>query len=317
MIIVSAADERYVRHFAAMLHSAWTHHPDARFYLLDCGISPQTLAVLTDWTMARGIPLTVIKIDLARFAELPTSRIFPAAVYARLLIPELLPPDAERAIYIDADCVVVGSLSPLWDTALGDAAIAGVRDRGGPLEGLVGEEARDYINSGVLLMNLSVWRRNQLAAAALNLIMWHDYDFPDQTAINLICSGRKLFVSNGWNLMLGDPPLRLQGGALRILHWTAFKKPWLYRDALFGAAYLYHRKQTPFATASPTRVHRSWGRRFVNLLVGRPKYWRPVILGLRCQSLVDDYLARVAPRWRDSGISQRDLTFLRDQEILP
>jgi hypothetical protein len=311
MIIVSAADERFVPHFAAMLHSAWSHHPDARFYLLDCGITPRTLAVLADWAGTRSIRLIIIKIDPVRFADLPISKIFTAATYARLLIPELLPSDTERALYIDADCVVVGSLSPLWQLDLGESAIAAGRDHGGDAAGLTGNEARDYINAGVLLMNLAVWRRDDLATKALSLAAWNDYACPDQTAINLVCSGRKVFLPNCWNLMLGWPPLRLQGGALRILHWTTFMKPWLYRDALFGAVYLHHRSQTPFGGALPVLRYRSRLRRLFNLAIGRPKYWRRVILAWRCQLLVDDYLARVQPHRSPA----RDLTFLRDQEI--
>jgi hypothetical protein len=38
MVIVSAADERFAAHFTALLHSAWARHPEAEFYLLDCGL---------------------------------------------------------------------------------------------------------------------------------------------------------------------------------------------------------------------------------------------------------------------------------------
>jgi lipopolysaccharide biosynthesis glycosyltransferase len=312
MIIVSAADERFVRHFAAMLHSAWTHHPDARFYLLDCGIKSTTLTILTDWAGALGARLIVVKIDTAQFVDLPTNRDWTTAIYARLLIPELLPQDIERVLYLDADCIVIADLSPLWQMNMGVAAIAGVRDHGGWHEGLTGCARRDYVNTGVLLMNLSVWRRDHLATSTIDLIAENNhFCCPDQTATNLVCDGHKLFLPNGWNLTLGDPPLRLQGGALRILHWTGFMKPWLYRDALFGAVYLHHRKQTPFMMAPPTRIHRSWRRRLVALLAGRPKYWRPVILAFRCQSLVDDYLASRKPH----VTADHSLIFLRDQKV--
>jgi len=54
MTIVSAADEGFAAHFAAMLHSAWTHHPTAEFYFLDCGIEPQTLADLRKFVTNRA-----------------------------------------------------------------------------------------------------------------------------------------------------------------------------------------------------------------------------------------------------------------------
>jgi lipopolysaccharide biosynthesis glycosyltransferase len=63
MTIVSAADEGFAAHFAAMLHSAWTHHPTAEFYLLDCGIGPRTLADLREFATNQGTRLNIIRID--------------------------------------------------------------------------------------------------------------------------------------------------------------------------------------------------------------------------------------------------------------
>jgi len=91
MLIVSAADERFAAHFAAMLHSAWTHNPTAQFYFMDCGLEPRTLTDLRGFATGRGIRLNVITIDGAAFDKLPTTEDLSAAAYARLLIPELLP----------------------------------------------------------------------------------------------------------------------------------------------------------------------------------------------------------------------------------
>ena len=62
MLIVSAADERFAAHFAALMHSAWAHHPGANFHLLDCGIAPETLNKLERFAANAGIRLSTIKI---------------------------------------------------------------------------------------------------------------------------------------------------------------------------------------------------------------------------------------------------------------
>src|SRR5215510_5542238 len=111
LTIVSAADERFAAHFAAMLHSAWTHHPTAEFYFLDCGLEPRTLSDLRGFAATRGIGLTVIKIDVTAFRDLPTNRALSLAAYARLLIPDLFPSSIERVLYLDADCIVVADLT--------------------------------------------------------------------------------------------------------------------------------------------------------------------------------------------------------------
>src|SRR5262249_23948933 len=131
---------------------------NAQVYLLDCGITPATLTTLASVANRLGIALAIIPIDITLFADLPTSKQWPAATYARLLIPDLFA-SAERTLYLDADCVVVGDLTDLWRTDLGEAAIAGVYDYGMVMERRVGIALSSYVNSGVLLMSLPVWRR--------------------------------------------------------------------------------------------------------------------------------------------------------------
>ena len=60
MIIGSAADERFVGHFAAMLHSASAHHPTAEFHLIDCGIAPGSRDRLRHLASKRNVRLSVV-----------------------------------------------------------------------------------------------------------------------------------------------------------------------------------------------------------------------------------------------------------------
>jgi len=275
LVIVAAADERYVPHFAALLHSVWSLHPEAECYLLDCGTEAKTLAVLTEYATRHHIRLTVIKVDVARLAGLPTPRHWSAAIYARLLIPELLPLSVQRALYLDADCMVVGDLVPFWNAPIMDAAVAGVLDTAHQYEHLSGINTERYISSGVLLMNLTVWRRDNIASSVFTFVREQKPAFPDQTAINVVCADRIHVVGDQWNAMTSEHWRWRWHNGIRIVHFTGFGKPWLYRDAPFSEIYLHHRNRTPFALAPPQATHRrpAW-RRAINLLACRPKYWR-------------------------------------------
>jgi UDP-glucose:(glucosyl)LPS alpha-1,3-glucosyltransferase/UDP-D-galactose:(glucosyl)LPS alpha-1,3-D-galactosyltransferase/UDP-glucose:(galactosyl)LPS alpha-1,2-glucosyltransferase len=289
MIIVSAADERFVPHFATLLHSVWTHQPNAQVHLLDCGIAPATLATLANFASGLGIALAIIHIDTAPFADLPTDKLLSAATYARLLIPDIFP-SAERALYLDADCVVVGDLTDLWHTDLGEAAIGGVYDYGLVMERRAGIVLSTYVNAGVLLMNLPVWRRGRLSAAATALIKQHQPQFRDQTGINAACAGRTCYLHERWNFLLGAGHSVGDWVGPRIIHCTGAAKPWLHRDAFLGELYRYHRRQTPFPLAEPRAVYRSKARFLWDLLIGRRRYWYRFLIGRRARAFVEAYL---------------------------
>jgi len=291
MIIVSAADERFVPHFATLLHSIWTHQPSAQVHLLDCGITPATVATLANFASRLGIALAIVPIDTTSLADLPTNKYWGVATYARLLIPDLFP-SAERALYLDADCVVLGDLTDLWHTDLGEAAIGGVYDYGMVMERRGGLALSSYVNAGMLLMNLPVWRRERLSAAALTFKRASStVGFADQTAINAACAGRICYVHERWNFQLGAGHSVDNWVGPRIIHCTDSAKPWLYRDSFLGELYCCHRRQTPFPLAEPRSVYRSKARVMLEMLGGRRKYWYRLLIGRRARAFVAAYLA--------------------------
>jgi len=298
MTIVSAADEGFAPHFAVTLHSAWTHNPTAEFLLLDCGIEPSSLAALTTFAVRRGIHFRVVKVDITLLRDLPTTKIWSTAIYARLLIPDLLPETMERILYLDADCIVVSDLTALWQTDIGEAAIAGVPDVAAPhiahIERKNGTEVdeHEYVNSGVLLMNLVVWRRDKVATAAIAVIKQHQPRFLEQTAINAACAGKIAHVRDEWNFMLSQVKKLEHRRSPFIIHCTGPVKPWLHRDAFFADIYYHHRNQTPFPMGRPG-LYRSKLRTFINLLLGRRKYRDRRILAQHYAAFTASYLAVV------------------------
>jgi lipopolysaccharide biosynthesis glycosyltransferase len=297
MTIVSAADEGFAAHFAAMLHSAWTHHPTAEFYLLDCGLKPGTLADLRDFATKQGICLNIISIDPTVLRDLPTTKALSIAAYARLLIPDFFPDSVERALYIDADCIVVDDLMALWRLDMGKAALAAVHDPGGAqMEREIGInlDEEGYVNSGVMLMNLIVWRHEELATAAMAFSKKHSPHACDQPGINVACAGRIAYLPEQWNFQLQKPRRPAQWLEPSIIHYAGPKKPWIYSDVLFASIYLYHRNQTPFVIEPPRTPYRSPLRKMINLLIGRRKYWDRFIIARRSQAFATVYFNRIA-----------------------
>lgn len=164
---------------------------------------------------------------------------FSAATYLRLLIPDLLPPDVHRALYLDGDVLVLDDLGPLFDLPLDGALAAAVPNIGAPTirAGMPRHAERGldpdgpYMNSGVLLMDLDRWRVERIGAAVLSDLRAHQhlYGWMDQCGLNAVLAGRWADLPPAWNVQAGSgitraapPPL----SAVSALHFTGNRKPW-------------------------------------------------------------------------------------------
>ncbi|MCS2449217.1 glycosyltransferase family 8 protein [Bacteroides thetaiotaomicron] len=118
-----------------------------------------------------------------------------AASY-RLLLPDLLP-EYDKVIYIDCDVIVRNDLAKLYhNTDLGDNYLAAVFEA--PLDfqverfKAIGCDPMEYINSGFLIMNLELMRRDNMAQKFLEAAKADYLEFPDQDVLNQLCKGRIL-----------------------------------------------------------------------------------------------------------------------------
>lgn len=142
----------------------------------------------------------------------------------RLHLPDLLP-EIPRIIYLDADILANGDIRDLWEMDTGDAAAAGLWDP--PLFGYkpVGEAEKrtllplwektdwnEYINSGVLVLNLErIRKEHDLLEEAIDFWNTYGFAFPDQDVINYLFRGKKCFLPARFNSFSKDYPSMERG----------------------------------------------------------------------------------------------------------
>ena len=98
-------------------------------------------------------------------------------------VPEMPP----KLIYLDTDTVLCGDIASLWSVDLGRAEFGAARDRYGcRFFGI------NYLNSGVLLLNLPRIRETGLFRRALALCARRKIFLADQTALNRLAKGKKV-----------------------------------------------------------------------------------------------------------------------------
>jgi lipopolysaccharide biosynthesis glycosyltransferase len=159
---------------------------------------------------------------------------FAPSVYYRLLIPELVPED--RVLYLDSDMVVTVGLMDLYSISLNGNWVGGSLDPKGRVTSRIRISADEpYLNSGMLLIDVSAFRTHLPPAKILQVYQEneHDIESPDQCLINKLCEGRKLVIDSRWNFQLhgegvdkADVLIAASNGR-GIVHFSGPLKPWL------------------------------------------------------------------------------------------
>ncbi|MDO5643746.1 MAG: glycosyltransferase family 8 protein, partial [Paracoccus sp. (in: a-proteobacteria)] len=267
--IVTGSDDNYVAGVMVLIASAAAHTPDLRVTVLDNGISDANRARIDALGQHLTIPVARIEIDPARFADLPVRRgHLTVSTYLRLLIPDLMPAE-DRVLYMDCDMVVLDDLTPLWRPDLGDAIVAAVPDPSPNMTELaqMGIARGEYVNAGLLVMNLPVWRRENIAARCIDALS--DPDHPlmseDQSALNLVARGRILPLPARYNVY--SDPAAYENPSLvpsdpAVIHYVVRLKPWLGKVPL-GAVWWFHAGRIAGHMPPPrmTTARQKWARR--------------------------------------------------------
>ena len=160
-----------------------------------------------------------------------------AACY-RLLLPYILVA-YDKIVYLDVDTVVCEDLGALYETDLGDcffgAALdvvnsSGKREYAEWARGYGFEEWDEYVNTGVIVLNLREFRKAVLLDKLIPIAMDASKWFCDQDALNFVCKGRIKRLDSRWNVQVGDYCIRQQsaitGDEAYVYHFTGDRKPW-------------------------------------------------------------------------------------------
>lgn len=169
------------------------------------------------------------------------------ATYYRLFISEILS-DVEKCIYLDSDIIVEVDITNMYKIDLADNYIAGVRDA------IIQEEIEDYknyanrlgilsmdnyVNAGILVMNLERFRKEKLYEKFL-IHIGKNYDMADQDILNICCNDKIQFLPLKYNFpkRFYNRRCRLEKTVFEekeikeiecgnmILHFSEMFKPW-------------------------------------------------------------------------------------------
>lgn len=244
--IVVTCDDHYIVLLAAMIKSIevnLSYQKEIVLYIIENKISKinkQKLLQSIDQNRIHIVWKTMQEIMVNK-KRLPIDRSsFPLSIYMRLFIPQFIPKEIDKTLYLDVDMIVEEDISKLFDVELEHYALAAVQDQrvlqfdnywGGILNytelGL--KASSKYFNTGLLLLNLKKWRAENIANRVIDCIKENTkYAFyPDQYGLNVVLVNNWLALDAKWNVFSTDP-INIQPA---IIHFIQ-RKP-IYRSYNF------------------------------------------------------------------------------------
>lgn len=245
MNILVTLNEAYIPCLNVMLTSLLQSNPDAGFdvYLLHTDIREQALRDTRALLAGRGA-LLPIPADPCRLQDAPTTSRYPREMYYRIFAARYLPESLERVLYLDPDVIVNGRIDSLYAMPMENQLFAAASHVTGLMQKvnelrLSMDEDSPYINSGVLLMNLALLRREQDDEAVFDFIARHKNTLllPDQDVISSLY-GRRIIALDPYRYNMTERLMALtllEGSPLSldwirentvIIHYCGRNKPW-------------------------------------------------------------------------------------------
>lgn len=254
-------DDGYAPFLAAALRSAIEKSSKDRHYkaiILHGDLNEENKAKLQKMATDNfKIEFKEMKSGLESITDKMSNRLrcdyFTLTIYYRLFIPTMFP-EYDKGIYIDSDVVLSADIAELFDTDIGenyigactDASIQEIPELINYMENAVGVPKIEYINSGVLLMNLKKLRELELDYHFLRLLNEYHFDCvaPDQDYINAMCNGNIYYLGEEWDAMPNDNKTPLENP--KLIHYNLFSKPWCYDGIQYGELFWKYIKDTEY-----------------------------------------------------------------------
>lgn len=208
------------------------------FHILDGGIGAGNLEFLRK-KLAAAHPHVAVKsydVDAAQFADFPEWNCGSRMAYARLLMAELLS-NVEHVLYCDVDFLWTGNVADLWASRSDSVALQACADGWSRTLAEEGRWFRErglafapdrYVCSGLLLVNLRLWRERQIGRRTMDFLAeYPDVQFADQTAFNAVMDDISL-LPRKWGRfsrevksgeLPGDWAIHFAGGAPWCSNW--------------------------------------------------------------------------------------------------
>ncbi|HBP09771.1 MAG TPA: hypothetical protein DD629_06175 [Treponema sp.] len=250
--LVLCSDNNFILPSLVTINSVLQHNSDSFFsvFIVTTGLSQKNIETIEDFSKQRNkqakIEIITANKDILKDCPIKKGDHVSLSAYLRIFLPSILPKNINKILYLDGDILCVSSILDFYNAAIQSKSCSAVIDERNNDEEIFNrlEYPKDcgYFNSGVILINLEYWRKNDFQNKTLNYIfsnkekcLWHDQD-----ALNVTLAGTVDFADFKYNL---TQPFLFDKNQLKIdskyypkidsaiktpclIHYCATYKPW-------------------------------------------------------------------------------------------
>lgn len=286
LTVVYSSDDKYAMLAGISAESLLDTNRSAKsieIVILDNDISDENRQKLLRTVVKYGRQIRFI--DIARrldeIRSLKADRYTSFSAYARLYIAELLADNNGKILYIDCDTLVCGDIQELMASDMNDKPVAMaldcVRNEYKRVVGISPESY--YYNSGVMLIDLSVWRSWRCTTLILEHMKTVRASYPliDQDLLNVVLHDQIVRIDSKFNLL---SQLHLYNYAGTLIVYGLKAKYWISQEEFENAR-------------SHTVIHHFSGNTFV-----RPWFENT------CHPIAAEYRNRlISSEWKNVNLS--------------
>jgi lipopolysaccharide biosynthesis glycosyltransferase len=273
LVIACAADYQYGLPLATMLKSAALNLDPERpmdVYIADGGLDSE-MRMRVSASLPERVALHWMAPDRTGFIDLPLWGRMTIATYDKMTVGRWLPASVQRALWLDGDLMVLRDLTHLWKAAATGYCAMAVQD---VLVQTVGsrfgiachrelgiDSGAEYFNAGVMLIDVTRWRHEDVAGQALSYLRHNARRvfFWDQEALNATLAGRWKKLDPRWNRNAGWERTETSAqDSTWIVHFTGSLKPWHFQGrSPSHQLYYQYVDSTAWAGWRPARTWRN------------------------------------------------------------
>lgn len=213
--LVMATDNHYLIMLAALIKSIELSYKGNA--LIDIWVIETDVTRKNKSKLEKSINTDKIKIHWINSKEaipkgmhLPLDKnTYPLNIFMRLFIPYFLPENIKKALYLDVDMLVLEDIEKLWNIDITDYVAGAVVDSICKVAHIGIKNYQDfdmdaqtpYFNSGLLLMNLDLWRQKNITPKVIDCVNRNrNYaTFSDQYGLNVVLYQQWKQIDPLWN----------------------------------------------------------------------------------------------------------------------